>query len=56
LFHDRRDRKVPHYESEAIAKAWTNAKLVLTSGLGHERILHDPQVIEQTVAFFDQSF
>jgi len=39
-----------YQESQAIAEAWSSAELVLTSGLGHERILHD-SVIEQTVAF-----
>jgi pimeloyl-ACP methyl ester carboxylesterase len=51
LFHDQNDRKIPHQESQAIAQAWSGAELVLTSGLGHERILHDRAVIAQTVAF-----
>jgi pimeloyl-ACP methyl ester carboxylesterase len=51
LFHDRNDRKVSPNESEAIATAWPQAELVLTSGLGHERILQDTTVIEQTVKF-----
>jgi pimeloyl-ACP methyl ester carboxylesterase len=51
LFHDRNDRKVSHSESEAIAEAWPRAELILTSGLGHERILQDATVIEQTVKF-----
>jgi pimeloyl-ACP methyl ester carboxylesterase len=51
LFHDRKDRKVSPSESEAIANAWPKAELVLTSGLGHERILQDATVIEQTMKF-----
>lgn len=51
LFHDRHDRKVPHQESEAIAEAWQGAELVLTTGLGHERILQDPQVIARSIKF-----
>jgi pimeloyl-ACP methyl ester carboxylesterase len=51
LFHDCNDRKIHHRESQSIAKAWSGAELVLTSGLGHEQILHDPDVIAQTVAF-----
>lgn len=51
LFHDCHDRKIHYQESQAIAEAWSSAELVLTSGLGHERILHDSDVIEQTVEF-----
>jgi pimeloyl-ACP methyl ester carboxylesterase len=51
LFHDCNDRKIHHRESQSIAEAWSGAELVLTSGLGHERILRDPNVIAQTVAF-----
>lgn len=51
LFHDRNDRKVSSTESEAIAAVWPNAELILTSGLGHERILQDASVLEKTVKF-----
>lgn len=55
LFHDCNDRKIPHQESQAIAQAWSGAELVLTSGLGHEQILHDPGVIARTVAFIQDT-
>ena len=51
LFHDRGDRESSLQESEAIADAWQNSQLIVTEGLGHKRILRDPQVIEQTVQF-----
>lgn len=41
----RHDRKIHYQESQAIAEAWSSAELVLTSGLGHERISHDSDVI-----------
>jgi pimeloyl-ACP methyl ester carboxylesterase len=55
LFHDCNDRKIHYRESQAIAQAWSSAELVLTSGLGHERILHNPSVIAQTVAFIQNA-
>jgi hypothetical protein len=51
LFHDCSDRKIPHQESQAIAQVWSGAELILTAGLGHERILQDQQVIQQAIAF-----
>lgn len=54
LFHDCNDRKIPHAESQAIAQTWSGAELVLTAGLGHERILQDQQVIQQAVAFIEK--
>ena len=51
LFHDRCDRESSLEESKAIADAWQGSQLVVTEGLGHKRILRDPQVIEQTVNF-----
>ncbi|MBD3884006.1 alpha/beta hydrolase [Phormidium tenue FACHB-886] len=55
LFHDRHDRKIAYAESEAIAQSWTSAQLIATSGLGHEHILHDPDVIAQTAAFIQSA-
>jgi pimeloyl-ACP methyl ester carboxylesterase len=51
LFHDCHDRMISPTESEAIAQAWSGSKLVLTSGLGHKRILQDGSVIDRAVAF-----
>jgi pimeloyl-ACP methyl ester carboxylesterase len=51
LFHDRKDREVSIEESRTIAKVWSGAQLVETSGLGHRRILHNQQVVQQAVDF-----
>jgi pimeloyl-ACP methyl ester carboxylesterase len=51
LFHDSRDREVAIGESQAIAKIWSGAQLVATSGLGHRRILNDESVIRSTIEF-----
>ena len=51
VFHDREDRDVEWTNGEAIAKAWPGAELVSTSGLGHRRIVHDPDVVARAVSF-----
>jgi pimeloyl-ACP methyl ester carboxylesterase len=51
VFHDREDRDVAWADGEAIAAAWPGAELVSTSGLGHRRIVHDPDVVARAVSF-----
>jgi pimeloyl-ACP methyl ester carboxylesterase len=51
VFHDREDRDVAWTNGEAIAAAWPGAELVSTSGLGHRRIVHDPDVVARAVSF-----
>jgi len=50
LIHDRKDREVP-VAALADYDAWPGAKLVVTEGLGHVRILRDPEVITRVVDF-----
>jgi pimeloyl-ACP methyl ester carboxylesterase len=52
VFHDAEDREVTLSQGEAIVQSWPNAELVVTSGLGHQRILRDPRVVTETVRFF----
>lgn len=51
LAHDRHDAETPYHGAEAIAEAWGSPRLVGTSGLGHRRILRDPAVVTEAVAF-----
>jgi len=51
VVHDRDDREVPWEEGSAIAAAWPGARLVTTRGLGHRRVLRDPEVVERAVSF-----
>lgn len=51
IIHDAQDREVPAAHGEAYAAAWRNAKLLRTEGLGHRRILRDPEVISSALAF-----
>ena len=56
VVHDRDDREIPWEEGSAIAAAWPGAELVTTRGLGHYRILHDPEVIRGAVEFLQEGF
>jgi len=51
VVHDRADGEVPWQHGRAIAHAWPGAGLLMTDGLGHRRILRDPDVVAATVAF-----
>ncbi|HEX9304652.1 MAG TPA: alpha/beta fold hydrolase [Thermoanaerobaculia bacterium] len=51
VFHDRNDADVAWTDGAAIASAWPGAELVSTTGLGHRRIVHDPEVVLRAVAF-----
>jgi hypothetical protein len=51
VVHDRGDREVPWEEGLAIAAAWPGAQLWTTEGLGHRRLLRDPEVVARAVAF-----
>jgi pimeloyl-ACP methyl ester carboxylesterase len=55
VFHDREDRDVAWTDGQAIAAAWPGAELVSTSGLGHRRIVHDPNVVARAVTFLASS-
>lgn len=51
VMHDREDREVRWDDGAAIARAWPGAELVTTAGLGHHRIVSDPDVIRHVVTF-----
>ncbi|MEU8394540.1 alpha/beta fold hydrolase [Nonomuraea sp. NPDC048892] len=51
VVHDRDDQVVDLGGAEAITKAWPRAELLRTEGLGHQRILRDPEVVRQVVRF-----
>lgn len=45
VIHDRDDKEVGYQQGERLVAAWPHARLVATQGLGHRRILRDPDVI-----------
>ncbi len=51
IVHDRDDREVPYSEAEALSAAWPQARLLATTGLGHGRVLADPDVVRTVTAF-----
>jgi pimeloyl-ACP methyl ester carboxylesterase len=53
VIHDREDREVAFAEGQEFASA-LRAELVATRGLGHRRILRDPDVVRKAVAFVSE--
>jgi pimeloyl-ACP methyl ester carboxylesterase len=51
LVHDRGDRIVPSDHAERIRRAWREAELLMTSGLGHRGVRRNGTVIKRAVAF-----
>lgn len=51
VVHDRDDAEVPVADASAIVAASPRATLLETSGLGHNRLLRDPDVIARAVDF-----
>ena len=47
--HDRDDREVPIEHAERVSQTWPNARLLVTEGLGHRRILRDRGVLREVV-------
>lgn len=45
IIHDALDKEVPLAVAQQIADTWSGSTLVTTHGLGHHRILIDPDVI-----------
>lgn len=55
VVHDERDRMVPFAESERIASAHPGAEVLVTSGLGHNRILGADVVLDAVLEFLDSA-
>ena len=53
VIHDRDDKEVPFRIGREIAATWPGAELILTEGLGHQRILRDAGVTDAAVRFVD---
>jgi pimeloyl-ACP methyl ester carboxylesterase len=51
IIHDRNDQETSWVASRKLAGRWPDAKLLITTGLGHSRILSDPTVVSAAVAF-----
>src|SRR5438445_8006646 len=51
VIHDLEDREVPWGEGEYYARHWPGARLLTTTGLGHNRGVDDADVIAQALHF-----
>lgn len=51
VVHDRDDREVPYAAGAELASLWHGAELITTHGLGHHRILREPEIGERVLAF-----
>lgn len=55
IVHDRGDTRVSIGNARVLAKAWPNARLVETQGLGHHRILRDAAVVRLVQGFLSHA-
>jgi pimeloyl-ACP methyl ester carboxylesterase len=51
VVHDRDDREIPWSDGASIARAWPGAQLITTQGLGHKRVVDDPDVVSRVLEF-----
>ncbi len=54
LLHDREDRVAPLATAQALATALPQAEIVLSSGLGHRRILDDEATLARLTQFLNE--
>lgn len=54
VIHDRGDRETPLSGAREIHRLWAGSRLLVTDGLGHRRILRNPDVIEAAANFVSQ--
>ena len=55
LIHDNNDNEVPLTEVEELHQAKAGAENMLTSGLGHRRILRNQDVVNRVLAFIEDN-
>lgn len=54
IIHDETDKDIPFAEGQALAAAWPNCETIFTKGLGHVRILREPQITKAVAQFFSK--
>jgi poly(3-hydroxyalkanoate) synthetase len=55
IVHDKDDKETPFAYSKDLDKIATNSEILLTSGLGHYRILRDYKTVKYIIQFINQS-
>lgn len=51
MIYDTQDEEVPLFHAEKIQSIWKNSTLIKTSGLGHRKLIWDPDVIQSIMTF-----
>ena len=54
VVHDTGDAVIPIAGGRALAESWPGARIIETSGLGHNRILRDQAVVETVAGFIER--
>ena len=54
IIHDRGDREVPFEAGMSLADAWPGSQRLVTSHLGHRRIIRSPVVIDAALGFIQR--
>jgi len=54
VVHDEDDVDVPWQDGKAYTEAWPDSRLLTTRGMGHRRILREPEVLTAVAGFFAQ--
>lgn len=52
VVHDEDDVDVPWQDGKTYAEAWPGSRLMTTTGLGHRRIVREPEVLAAVAEFF----
>ncbi|MET0027544.1 MAG: alpha/beta hydrolase [Candidatus Thiodiazotropha sp.] len=55
LVHDTQDREVPHAHALRLIEQHTRAELLTTRGLGHKRLLGDPETVQYCTEFISRA-
>lgn len=51
IIHDEQDQDIGLDNAQELAEKWTQAKLLVTKGLGHRKVLMDQKVMEEILHF-----
>ena len=54
IVHDKDDKETPFANSKDLHEIAKNSELLLTSGLGHHRILRDSKTVQYIVQFINR--
>lgn len=53
VVHDKNDKIISFREAESLVNSWKNSRLILTEGLGHNRIMKSAAVIRDIIEYCD---